>query len=67
MTTMDGYEVYFRRPNDAVVYAASTDVSEVSLLHRDSDGRWHCALCDAHACRHIDVARSAALDRTAEA
>ncbi len=67
MTTTDRYEVYFRRPNDAVVYTSADDVSEVSLLHRYPDGSWHCALCDAHECRHIDVARSAGVDRAAEA
>lgn len=67
MTTTDRYEVYFRRPNDAVVYASADDGGEVSLLHRYPDGRWHCALCNAHECRHIEVVRGAAVDRTAEA
>lgn len=61
------YEVYFRRPNDAVVYAAAAHEKEVSLLHRYTDGSWHCALCNATACRHIEVAEAAARDRAVEA
>ncbi len=53
------YEVYFRRPDDAVVYAAVTGHNEVSLVHHNGDGSWHCALCDATECKHIQAARAA--------
>ena len=63
MTLLERYDVYFRRPDDAVVYATAADVHEVSLVHRYSDGRWHCALCNASRCAHIEVAVSAHRDR----
>mgnify|MGYP006302808149 CR=1 FL=1 len=53
------YEVYFRRPDDAIVYASVPDHGEVSLVHRNADGSWHCALCNATDCRHVHVARTA--------
>lgn len=56
---VDRYEVYFRRPNDAVVFAADPDAKEVSLLHRYRDGSWHCALCTATECPHIEAAEAA--------
>ncbi|MDX1675785.1 MAG: hypothetical protein R3314_13410 [Longimicrobiales bacterium] len=59
MTPSDGFEVYFRRPDDAVVFAMTEDSREVSLVHRYGDGSWHCALCNARECRHIEVARAA--------
>lgn len=51
-----GYEIYFRRPDDCVVYAADTSQREVSLLHHQGEGEWHCALCDSTRCRHTEVA-----------
>ncbi|MFW5947202.1 MAG: hypothetical protein ACOCUW_01810 [Gemmatimonadota bacterium] len=60
MPMSDGYEVYFRRPHDAVVFASTPERSEISLVHRNGDGSWHCALCDATHCRHVRVARRAA-------
>lgn len=63
MTLVDRYEVYFRRPNDAVVYAADPGAHEVSLLHRYPDGAWHCALCNATRCRHIEAAEAAHRER----
>lgn len=67
MTFAMPYEVYFRRPNDAVVFAETAEVKEVSLLHRNADGAWHCALCDATECRHAAAAEAAHGDRTASA
>lgn len=54
------YEVYFRRPNDCVVFAPLTAPREVSLVHRAGDGQWHCALCDATDCRHAEAAAGGA-------
>lgn len=54
------YDVYFRRPDDAVVYATPPAPRETSLLHRGGDGRWHCALCDSTDCRHTEAADRAA-------
>ena len=56
------YHVYFRRPNDCVVYAPVTEHHEVSLVHRGHDGSWHCALCDATDCRHASAASRAGDD-----
>ncbi len=61
---MDGrpeapWEVYFRRSNDAVVYAPPEAPHEVSLVHRYPDGQWHCALCDSNDCRHTRAAERA--------
>lgn len=50
------YHVYFRRPDDCVVYAPATEHHEVSLVHRVADGSWHCALCGATDCRHAAAA-----------
>jgi hypothetical protein len=57
------YEIYFRRPNDCVVYARNPDVREVSLLHRRRGGEWHCALCDSTRCPHVEVAEQAVRER----
>lgn len=57
------YEVFFRRPNDCVVFAPITETKEVTLLHRQRDGAWHCALCDSTSCRHGEVAERAARER----
>lgn len=57
------YEIYFRRPNDCVIYAPDNETREVSLLHRRGDGEWHCALCDSTHCRHAEVAACAARER----
>jgi hypothetical protein len=59
------YEVYFRRPDDAVVYAAVTGPTEVSLVHRNADGSWHCSLCNATECHHVEAARNAKDDEAA--
>lgn len=53
------YHVYFRRPDDCVVYSPATEHHEVSLVHRRGDGTWHCALCDATDCRHSVAALEA--------
>ena len=53
------YHVYFRRPDDCVVYTPVTEHHEISLLHRMTGG-WHCALCDATDCRHAEAAARAA-------
>ena len=60
MSLADQFEVYFRRPDDAVVYTRTVDSREVSLVHRNRDDSWHCALCDATECRHIKAARTSA-------
>ena len=54
------YHVYFRRPDDCVVYAPATEHHEISLLHRLRGREWHCALCDATDCRHAEAASRAA-------
>ena len=61
------YEVYFRRPDDAIVFAADPHAHEVSLLHRYPDDSWHCALCDSTECAHIEAARAAHGEREARA
>lgn len=53
------YHVYFRRPDDCVVYTSVTEHHEVSLVHRGRNGRWHCALCDVLDCRHTRAAEQA--------
>ena len=53
------YELYFRRPDDCVVYSADPETREVSLVHRQRDGIWHCALCRSTGCRHVHVAARA--------
>jgi hypothetical protein len=63
-TDMD-YESYFRRLNDVVVYATDPGTREVSLLHRQAEGAWHCALCDSVRCRHSEIAALADLERDA--
>jgi hypothetical protein len=57
------YEVYFRRADDCVVFAPSTERREISLLRRRADGTWHCALCDSTSCRHTVAAEEADRDR----
>lgn len=52
------YHVYFRRPDDCVVYTQAGR-SDVSLVHRQADGRWHCALCGATRCQHSHAAAHA--------
>lgn len=52
------YEVYFRRPDDCVVFAPANVSREISLLHRTADGQWHCALCDTTRCRHTEAAEA---------
>lgn len=59
------YETYFRRPDDCVVYAPPTEAREVSLVHRQRNGEWHCALCDSTRCRHADAAEEADREREA--
>ena len=56
------FEVYFRRTdasNDCVVYNPTAARPDVSLLHRQADGFWHCALCDSTQCRHTSAADAA--------
>ncbi len=51
------YEVYpFRPPDNVVVYAPVDAPREISLVKRQGDGRWHCALCDSTGCRHARAA-----------
>lgn len=57
------YEIYFRRPDDCVVFTPISEKREVSLLHRRRDGEWHCALCDSTGCRHSEFAARAARER----
>lgn len=65
MTPTDPYEVYFRRPDDAVVWAQITDHTEISLVHHNRDGSWHCALCNTTDCRHVVAAQAAAAETSA--
>ncbi len=58
MTRTD-YEVYFRRPDDAVVWAPIAGHNEISLVHHNHDDSWHCALCNSTDCQHARAARSA--------
>jgi alanyl-tRNA synthetase len=59
------FEVYFHRPDDCVVYAPTNAPQEISLVHRQSDGSWHCALCGGTHCRHTAAAEASLLTRHA--
>lgn len=59
------FEVYFRRPDDCVVYAPIGAPQEISLLHRQADGSWHCALCGETRCRHTAAAEASLRNRSA--
>lgn len=67
MTPAQRFEVYFRRPDECVVFATEPDPREISLVHHYPDGHWHCALCNDIRCRHVEAAEAAVTQEGAPA